>query len=92
MRRPLRQCGAKSCMGRSRARKVSAASARMGVSQSTVKGGARRGAVGGWLAVPPGGSASRCKAPSQTARVLPAPVLACSRPLRPSAMACQTVR
>ena len=37
-------------------------------------------------------AAARCKAPSATARVLPAPVVACSRPLRPCAMAAHTSR
>ena len=66
-----------------RARVVSAARARMGVIQST---------RGPRLS---GGAASvrhTARAPNQAASVLPAPVVACSRPLRPAAMWAQTSR
>ena len=72
-----------SSSGACSARAVSAASARIGVIHNTVSGA-------GLLAVPP--SAKRASAPSQTAYVLPAPVVACNRPDSPVAIACQTSR
>ena len=96
VRSPLVQCGARSASGPRSARNVSAASARMGVSHSTVSGGALAGSavasdsIAACAFLASAGGTKRIKAPSQTASVLPAPVVACSRPLRPSAMACQT--
>ena len=96
LRRPLVQCGAMSASGSRRARSVSAASARIGVIHSTVIGGAGTGFEFAPAFVADGEARvqalaeNACKAPSHTAQVLPAPVVACTRPLRPSAMARQT--
>ena len=65
-----------------RAKVVSAARARMGVIHST-RGPPTAGVVS---------ARHTASAPNQAASVLPAPVVACSRPLRPAAMWAQTSR
>ena len=84
LRRALVQAGAKSASGSRRASSVSAANARIGVIQSTVSGGAALPATPDL--------AKACKAPSQMAKVLPEPVLECSKPLRPAFIVRQTSR
>ena len=66
-----------------KARVVSAASARMGVIHST------RGPV---VPATAGSARHTASAPNQAASVLPAPVVACSKPLRPASMWAQTSR
>gem|GEM_PF-2631229 len=80
VRAPMRQAGASTALDSSSARWVSAASARIGVIHST-----RRPLALRWPA-----SAPRSKAANHTAYVLPAPVLACSRPDCPASAAFHT--
>ena len=102
--------GASASSGACRARSVSAASARMGVSHSTVSGSGVGRRVFAMVSIATcarissaaarfdldftagRASANACNAPSQTAYVLPAPVVACSRPLCPALIARQTSR
>ena len=81
LRSALVQAGASSASGARRASRVSAANARIGVIQMTVSGGA--------VLL---GFEKACNAPSHTPKVLPLPVLECSKPLRPSFIARQTSR
>ena len=86
VRLPTLQREPMSASGSCIARAESAASARIGVSHNTPSGGACGPCSGRFSA------AARASAPNQTAKVLPEPVLACSRPLCPAAIAAQTSR
>ena len=68
VRMPVVQCGASAASGRVMARKVSAASARMGVIHNTPSGGAPRvGLAATDAALPAAAGAARANAPSHTA-------------------------
>ncbi len=82
VRAPMRHSGISSAAESSSARCVSAASARIGVIHRTRKPALLR----------PDASPARCSAANQTAKVLPAPVFACSRPDSPLSAAFQTLR
>ena len=86
VRAPSVQLAPASSSGACNARRVSAASARIGVIQRTPSGGAPDARSGTPTA------RLRASAPNQTAYVLPEPVVACSSPLRPADIAAQTSR